>query len=162
MVRLVSTDSILNVEIKSVGYKPKTFMLRNNQPQTKIILQEDEVADKDKLVVVGYGTTTEKKSRRVTLTTDSAVNVEPKDGWENYNTYVANNLDIPDEMLQRNFHGEVELSFDVKSNGTISNIRVNKSLGAEYDEAAKRLLLEGPQWKVKNGRKTSTSIKVKF
>ena len=71
-------------------------------------------------------------------------------------------MDIPEERLNSNQHGEVELSFDVKSNGTISNIRVNKSLGAAYDEAAKRLILEGPQWKVKKGKKSSASVKVQF
>jgi TonB family protein len=162
MVRLVSTDSILNVEVKSVGYLPKTFVLRNNQAQTKIVLQEEEVALKDKTVIGNANMTSNQKSRRARLLTDSAVNVEPADGWDNYNTYVANNLDIPEEMLNKGFHGEVELSFDVKSNGTISNIRVNKSLGAEYDEAAKRLILEGPQWKVKKGRKTTASVKVQF
>lgn len=161
MVRLVSTDSILQVEVKSVGYQPRTFTLRNNQAQAKIILQEDEVALKDR-TVVGGGRTTHQRSRRATLLTDSAVNVEPADGWDNYNTYVANNLDIPEDALKRELHGEVEISFDVRSNGTISNIRVNKSLGAEYDEAAKRLILEGPQWKVKKGRKTSAKVKVQF
>ncbi|MEO7306195.1 MAG: energy transducer TonB [Ferruginibacter sp.] len=162
MVRLVSTDSILNVEVRSVGYLPKTFTLRNNQPQSKIVLQEDEVALKDKMVIGKSTATADRKSRRATLLTDSAVNVEPKDGWDNYKTYVANNLDIPEDMLNRDIRGEVELIFDVKANGTISNIRVNKSLGAEYDEAAKRLILEGPQWKVKKGRKTSASVKVQF
>ena len=161
VVRLVSTDSILQVEVKSVGYQPRTFTLRNNQAQAKIILQEDEVAFKDR-TVVGTGKTTNQRSRRATLLTDSVVNVEPADGWDNYNTYVANNLDIPDDALKRELHGEVEISFDVKSNGTISNIRVNKSLGAGYDEAAKRLILEGPQWKVKKGRKTSARVKVQF
>ena len=163
MVRLVSTDSILYVDVKSVGYQPKTFALRNNQAQTKIILQEDEVALKDQ-TVIGYGTrkAPAQKSRRATLLADSVVNVEPADGWDNYNTYVANNLDIPESALKSDRHGEVELTFDVKANGTISNIRVNKSLGAEYDEAAKRLILEGPQWKVKKGKKTSASIKVQF
>lgn len=162
MVRLVSTDSILNVEVKSVGYLPKTFLLRNNQAQTKIVLQEEEVALKDKTVIGNAAMAGNQRSRRATVLTDSAVNVEPADGWDNYNTYVANNLDIPEEMLNKGFHGEVELSFDVKSNGTISNIRVNKSLGAEYDEAAKRLILEGPQWKVKKGRKRTASVKVQF
>jgi hypothetical protein len=32
IVRLVSTDSILQVEVKSVGYQAKTYVLRNNQP----------------------------------------------------------------------------------------------------------------------------------
>ncbi len=162
MVRLVSTDSILQVEVKSVGYQAKTFALRSNQAQTKIILQEDEIAVKDKTVIGNAEMAGNRRSRRATLLKDSVVNVEPADGWENYNTYVANNLDIPESKLQGNVHGEVELTFDVKSNGTISNIRINKSLGAEYDEAAKRLLQEGPQWKVKKGRKTSASIKVQF
>ncbi len=160
MVRLVSTDSILQVEVRSVGYLPKTFALRNNQPQTKIILQEDEIALKDRTVIGNADMAGAKRSRRAMLLRDSAVNVEPADGWENYNTYVANNLDIPE--LKNNVHGEVELTFDVKSNGTISNIRINKSLGAEYDEAAKRLLQEGPQWRVKKGKKTSASVKVQF
>ena len=163
MVRLVSTDSILFIEVKSVGYQPKIFALRNNQAQTKIVLQEEEVPQNDRKVIGNTdvaGNT--RPSRRATLLKDSVVNVEPADGWENYNTYVANNLDIPESALKNDRHGEVELTFDVKANGTISNIRVNKSLGAEYDEAAKRLLQEGPQWKVKKGKKTSASIKVQF
>jgi TonB family protein len=161
MVRLVSTDSILQIEVKSVGYQPKTFALRSNQTQTKIILLEDETAYKDNKTVI-RGEISNKPSRRATLLKDSVVNVEPADGWDNYNTYVANNLDIPISHLKGDVHGEVEITFDVKSNGTISNIRVNKSLGAEYDEAAKRLIQEGPQWKVKKGRKTSAKIKVQF
>ncbi|MFM6924171.1 MAG: TonB family protein [Ferruginibacter sp.] len=163
MVRLVSTDSVLLVEVKSVGYQPKTFALHNNQAQTKIVLQEEEVALKDQ-TIVGSGTRKRatQNTRRAILLKDSVVNVEPADGWDNYNTYVANNLDIPESALQNNRHGEVELTFDVKANGTISNIRVNKSLGAEYDEAARRLLQDGPQWKVKKGKKTSASIKVQF
>jgi hypothetical protein len=162
MVRLVSTDSILQVEVKSVGYQAKTFALRSNQAQTKIILQEEETAMKDKTVIGRADVSNNQRSRRATLLKDSVVNVEPADGWDNYNTYVANNLDIPESNLKGDVHGEVELTFDVKSNGTISNIRVNKSLGTEYDEAAKRLLQEGPQWRVKKGRKTSASIKVQF
>jgi hypothetical protein len=95
VVRLVSTDSVLVVEIKSVGYQSKTFALRNNQPQAKIVLQEDEVAFKDKTIISGSGKNALQRSRRATLLTDSVVNVEPADGWDNYNTYVANNLDIP-------------------------------------------------------------------
>lgn len=162
MVRLVSTDSTLNIDVKSVGYAQKTFTLRNNQTPTRLVLQEDEIAQKDKRIVGNTELNKPGKSRRATLLSDSAVNVEPADGWDNYNTYVANNLDIPETMLKRDFHGEVELSFDVKSNGTISNIRIHKSLGAEYDEAAKRLLMSGPQWKVKKGKKTSAKVKVQF
>lgn len=162
MVRLVSTDSILNIEVRSVGYTPKLFMLRTNQSPAKIVLQEDEFAKNDTRIIGNAGVNSSTTSRRARLVTDSAVNVEPADGWENYNTYVANNLDIPEDMMNRELRGEVEISFDVRSNGTISNIRINKSLGAGYDEAAKRLILDGPQWKVKKGRKTSAKVKVQF
>lgn len=162
MVRLISTDSILNVEVRSVGYQPKLYSLRNNQAQTKIVLQEDETEQKDKVVIGKTQPNSNQRSRRASVLTDSAVNVEPRDGWDNYNTYVANNLDIPEDVLKRDIRGEVELSFDVKANGTITNVKVNKSLGAEYDEAAKRLIMEGPQWKVKKGKKTSASVKVQF
>jgi hypothetical protein len=162
MVRLVSTDSILQVEVKSVGYQPKTFALRGNQTQAKIILQEVETAFKDKAVMANADVADNKRIRRARLLNDAVVNVEPADGWDNYNTYVANNLDIPLSKLKGDFHGEVELSFDVKANGTISNIKINKSPGAEYDEAAKRLILEGPQWKVKKGKKTSANVKLQF
>jgi TonB family protein len=162
MVRLVSTDSILNIEVRSVGYSPKLYMLRTGQPPAKIILQEEDIAKKDTRIIGNAGVNSNTVSRRARLVTDSAVNVEPADGWENYNTYVANNLDIPEDMMNRDLRGEVEISFDVRSNGTISNIRVDKSLGAGYDEAAKRLILEGPQWKVKKGRKTSAKVKVQF
>lgn len=162
MVRLVSTDSILQIEVRSVGYQPKTFALRSNQAQIKIILQEDETALQDNKTVIRGNISGNRPSRRATLLKDSVVNAEPADGWDNYNTYVANNLNMPISNLKGDIHGEVEITFDVKSNGTVSNIKINKSLGAEYDEAAKRLIQEGPQWKVKKGRKTSAKIKVQF
>jgi TonB family protein len=162
MVRLISTDSVLHVEVKSVGYQPRVYALRNNQAQTKIVLQEDENALQDRVVIGNSKPSGNQRARRASLLMDSARNVEPADGWENYNTYVANNFEIPEDMLKREIRGEVELSFEVKANGTITNLKVNKSMGTEYDEAAKRLILEGPQWKVKNGKKKSVSVKVQF
>ena len=160
--RLFSTDTILTVEIKSVGYQPRTLYLRSGQPMNKIILLEDENNVMDKVTAQNKQAMPAGKLRRASVLSDTSINVEPKDGWDNYNTYVANNLEIPDDIPQNEFHGEVELTFDVKANGTISNIRVNKSMGTAYDEAAKRVLLQGPQWKVKKGKKTSASVKVKF
>ena len=160
--RLVSNDTVLNVEVKSVGYAPRNFLLRSNQPQNKIVLLEDETAIKEKTVIQSKDISATKRSRRVTLSTDSLVNAEPADGWDNYNTYVANNIDIPDELTKNEFHGEVELSFDVRSNGSITNLRINKSMGEAYDEAAKRLIMQGPQWKVKKGKRSSASVKVQF
>jgi hypothetical protein len=160
--RLVSTDSIITVEIKAVGYQTKSHMLQSNLAQNKIVLNEADFTLKE-TTVIGNGTGIKSKfSRSATLLKDSIVNVEPADGWDNYNTYVNNNIEIPDNILKNDLHGMVELSFDVKSNGSITNIKINKSLCNDCDEAAKRLIEQGPQWKVKNGKKGKGKVTVQF
>jgi hypothetical protein len=160
--RLVSTDSIITVEIKAVGYQTKSYMLQSSLAQNKIVLNEADFTQTE-TTVIGYGTGIKSKlSRNATLLKDSIVNVEPADGWDNYNTYVSNNIEIPDDILKNNLHGTVELSFDVKSNGSITNIKINRSLCDNCDEAAKRLIEQGPQWKVKNGKKSKGKVTVQF
>jgi hypothetical protein len=161
---LVSTDSLIAVEVKSVGYQPRQFMLRSNVQQNTIVLAEEDIANKKRTVVGNANAMAKTKaiSRRATLLKDSVVNVEPADGWDNYNTYVDNNIEIPDDVLKKNIHGQVELSFDVKPNGTIANIKVDKSLCDDCDEMAKRLIEQGPQWKVKKGKKGKGKVTVQF
>ncbi|MEO5890564.1 MAG: TonB family protein [Ferruginibacter sp.] len=164
--RLVSADSILNIEIKSAGYVTRNFTLMSGTLsgayQNKIVLAEDEVALKEKTMVAGNASVARGKKRRAALVPDSVINVEPEDGWNNYDTYIANNLSIPDDILQQKIHGEVEISFDVKSNGALSNVKIDKSLCEDCDEAALRAVKDGPRWKVKKGGKGSGKIKVKF
>lgn len=160
--RLVSPDSLLTVEIRSAGYQPKLYTLKSDVAQNKIVLAEDNLAFKQKTVVSGSTAARSTISRKATLLKDSVINVEPADGWDNYNTYVDNNIEIPDDILNKNIHGQVELSFDVKSNGSITNIKVDKSLCNDCDEVAKRLIEQGPQWKIKKGRKNRGKITVQF
>jgi hypothetical protein len=162
---LVSTDSSLTVEVKAAGYQPRFYTLQSFAQQNKIVLLEEDATARYKTVTgnVASGDFAKTRvSRKATLLKDSVVNVEPADGWDNYNTYVNNNIDIPDDILQKNIHGQVELSFDVRSNGTITNIKVDKSLCDNCDELAKRLIEQGPQWKVKKGKKRKGKVTVQF
>jgi hypothetical protein len=159
--RLVSSDSVLTVEVKAAGYQPKFYTLQSYVQQNKIVLSQEDEASRYK-AISGNSTAKSRTSRRATLVKDSLVNVEPADGWDNYNTYVDNNIEIPDDILNKNIHGRVELSFDVKSNGTITNIKVDKSLCDNCDELAKRLIEQGPQWKVKKGKKGKGKVSVEF
>jgi TonB family protein len=159
--RLLSNDSVLTVEIRSAGFKPQLYNLKSTVSLNKIILTEDNSAMANATVVTASGARA-KTSRRATLVKDSIVNVEPADGWDNYYTYADNNFDIPDDILQKNIHGQVELSFDVNPQGVISNIKVDKSLCNGCDEAAVRLLQQGPQWKVKKGKKGKGKITIRF
>ena len=151
------TDTLLTVEVKSLGYKTQVYTLRSNQPLNHIVLEEENSKFKDKIA-----SGLERKIRRPSIMRDSSMLVEPRDGWDKYNTYAVNNLELPQELEEKEIHGEVELSFDIKKNGDISNIKVEKSLCDRCDEAALKLISQGPQWKVISGKKGKGKVKVSF
>lgn len=158
--RLLSNDSVLTVEVRAAGFKPQTVTLRSNVQQNRVILTEDNNTLSE--VVTSGNAAKSKALRRTAFVKDSAMNAEPADGWDNYNRYVDNNIEIPDDILKNNIHGQVEISFEVKANGAITNIKVDKSLCSNCDEAAIKLLQQGPQWKVKKGKKAKGKITVQF
>ena len=159
--RLVAADSAITVEIKSAGYLPRNITLKSDGSPNRIVLAEDDVELKEKTMVAGKVVPADRK-RRAVLVPDSVINVEPADGWNNYDTYITNNLSIPTEILQKKVHGEVEVSFEVESNGAITNMKVDKSLCQDCDEAALRVIKDGPRWKVKKGKKATAKVRVKF
>jgi TonB family protein len=151
---LVSSDSILNVQIKSLGYVSDNYKLSPLNAQTgDLILKEDENAKKQKLA----------QNRKVVNSLskkDSTEIEEPEVGWGFYNTYVANNIKIPDDVRKQNNNKDVELSFDINNAGRPVNIKVTKSSGCKAcDDEAIRLLKEGPKWK-KKGKRSKTTISI--
>ncbi len=171
MVRLVSADSTITIEVKSLGYKSTLITLNPNRSTApgRIVLEEEAMAKAEQSVADNnlskYKTVKPKGpvSRRAMLASrDTTENAAPEDGWANYNTYLTNNFNLPEEITKKVPHGEVGLSFEVDANGTISNITVNKSACKDCDALAKRLLEQGPQWKPKGGKKTKASVRIQF
>jgi TonB family protein len=148
---LVSSDSVLNVQIRSLGYNAANYRLVPSNVQPDLVLKEDEryetIAQGRKVV--------SSLSRK-----DSAEIEEPEVGWGNYNTYVANNIQIPENVRPKNTRSDVELSFDIDKTGQPINIKVTRSSQCkECDEEAKRLLKEGPKWK-KKGKRSKATISI--
>ncbi len=160
--RLISADSVLTVEVKSLGYKPKNYTLQSNVQQNKLILLEDNSTVKEN-VVIGYGNKAKSKPvAKLEVITDTSFNAEPTVGWNNYTTYFNNNIQIPEEIEKNNLHGQVELSFDVTPSGKITNIKIDKSLCENCDEAAIQTIQNGPHWKSKKGKKSKGKVIVAF
>lgn len=160
--RLVAADSVLNIEVRAAGYSPATYTLKSGGTQNTIVLNEVPLAAKDIIKLDSKTRKNGAENRRQKMQFDTVLNVEPADGWSNYDTYLSNNLSPSAGILQKNIHGEVEVSFDVHSNGKLSNLNIAKSLCGDCDEEALRVIKEGPQWKVKKGKKDRGKIKVKF
>ncbi len=156
---LTSPDTVLNVQVRSLGYESSTQQLRNNVNSNQIVLQDDRKSMAE--VVVSNKKVNSTRQRDQHLVLDEP---EPADGWANYDVYLANNLNAPESFKSKegaNSTGEVELSFEVNKNGEPINIKIEKSLCDKCDKEAIRLVKEGPKWKrkVKKGR---TTVKVPF
>lgn len=106
-------------------------------------------------VTVSSGKAKEQQSKKPAVSVDT---LEPEQGWNSFQEYVAENLKAPEERREkRAAEGEVELSFSVDKEGNPTNIKVTKSLCAKCDTEAIRLLKEGPKWKGKKGK-----VKIRF
>jgi len=154
---LVSPDSVLNVQVRSVGFEINTVQLKNSVADNEVVMQENnKAADR----VLSY-----KKPDTSRLRTSNVrfEELEPADGWSNYNTYLANNINVPEDVKRKaDTKGQVQLSFEVNHEGDPVNIRVEQSLCGKCDEEAIRVVRQGPKWKKKNKKAKRITISVPF
>ena len=142
---LVSPDSSLSVRIRSVGFENDIAKLKNNVANNTIVLQPD-TKNIAATVISNRQFNMERRQQGTTVVEEP----EPYDGWYYYDTYLANNINVPDEIkTKKAMSGEVELSFLVNSNGAPVDVKIEKSVSRECDAEAVRLLKEGPRWKQK-------------
>jgi TonB family protein len=154
---LTYPDTVLSVQVKSVGFENTTVQLRNNVSNNQVILLDDKSLSE--VVISNQKPNAAARNRDANKTLEEP---EPADGWENYDTYIVNNLNPPDEIkTKQNSGGQVEVSFEVDKNGNPINIKVEKSLGSKCDQEAIRLIKEGPKWKGK-AKKGRTTVSVPF
>jgi len=150
---LVSSDSVLNVQIRSLGYESNNYRLVPSNQFKSLTLKDDyytrmQILDSNRQLVSNV-------TRKDTTELE-----EPEVGWGYFNTYVANNIQIPENIRKKSTLSNVELSFDVDKTGQPINIKVTKSSKCkECDDEAIRLLKEGPKWKRK-GRRSKTTISI--
>lgn len=154
-----SPDTALNVQVRSIGFENNQVQLRNSLPTNQVVLQDDRKSLTEVVI-------SNQKPNVAALNRDANKTLqepEPADGWANYNTYAANNLEIPEEIkTKQNNSGSVEVSFEVDKNGEPVNIRVEKSLCSKCDKEAMRLIKDGPKWKRTANKKGRTTVTISF
>lgn len=158
---LVSADSILNVETKSVGYFSNSLQIKSNQTQ-RIILKDESVIANAPTFERLYE---KNKDRQSTMKTEvTEMESEPADGWKNYSTYIVNNLREADlnKRKQSTETKEVEVSFDVNPDGSLTNLKIERSNCITCNNEAIRIIKEGPKWKSKTGKKGRGRLTIQF
>lgn len=108
------------------------------------------------------------KSVKDTAQISKPVDVLPefKGGPEKLMRFLARNLKYPAKALDDNVRGKVIVSFVVERDGSLTDIKVVKSLSAETDAEALRLIAILPAWKpgIQGGRpvRVQYSLPVSF
>ncbi|ANE52900.1 energy transducer TonB [Flavisolibacter tropicus] len=157
---LTTPDTVLNATIAAIGFETNRIAL-NNPAEEKIVVLNESSAALNEVVVTGYGVKRARTGRPSDAQTKKEVeDLEPENGWSSFNNYIADNIQIPEEVTSKQIKGEVELSFDVNKNGEPVNIKVEKSLCTSCDKEAIRLLQEGPGWKKK--KRKNGKVKISF
>ncbi len=146
--RLLSGDTSLVVNVKSVGFQPQQVVLYAGAPGNNIMLRSDG-QQPEEVTILGYGSHSKKA-----ITKDEAANkipeAAPADGWSNYDIYLANNTRPPGTVSNAG-RGFVELSFTVDEYGSLSDFKIARSTCPQCNKEAIRVIKEGPKWKLTEG-----------
>ncbi len=76
--------------------------------------------------------------------------------------YIQEHLKYPDMAKEMDVQGTVHVSFTVEPDGSITNVRVLKGIGAGCDKEAKRVVQNMPKWEPgkQRGRKVRVNVKI--
>jgi TonB family protein len=104
--------------------------------------------------------TKKSRSKEKTIKNNKAL---PIIGQVEYDRYLTDSLNYPEEALLAEISGEVVVKFTVSETGELTNFQIQKSLGFGCDEEAIRLIQEGPEWDpaIKKGKPIAEEVKVK-
>jgi hypothetical protein len=144
------------VQVRSLGYENTRTVLSDEEETNRIALHED------RNMTARVLDTVKRNYSRVRGSSLKFEEPEPADGWDYYDSYLVNNLNVPETFVRkradRGGGGEVELSFEVNRHGEPINIRVEKSLCEQCDKEAIRLIKQGPKWKRKARKRTRVMV----
>ena len=74
--------------------------------------------------------------------------------------FIANNIQYPIVAEENGVQGRVLVSFVIKKDGSLSNVRVVKSVDPALDKEAVRLIKSMPKWSP--GKEKGQFVNVKF
>lgn len=110
-------------------------------------------------IVIGNTTARRKTTPSPAAAAVAADTLEPMNGWTDFEAYVVDRLASEPARKDVSLRGTVRLSFELNSDGAPINIRVEESLCPSCDEAAIRLLKEGPKWKKRTRNRARIGIR---
>jgi hypothetical protein len=160
------SDSVVNVSASLQGYATQNFQLRSTHngmgsiADNQIRLQSNDELMARQNAINGFDKKKGKFDTERAFIKLTEQDAQPVYGWLTYEQYLEKNKRIP--ASNPNLKGEVAVSFEVNKKGERSAYKIEKSLSADHDIEAMRLVREGPEWKLNKGRKSRVTVIVRF
>lgn len=108
-------------------------------------INQNTVVQKQEVVKVEAPPVKEEEVEEIfTIVEESA---EPIGGMEAFYKYVTKNLKYPAQARRMGVEGKVFVQFVVDKDGSITEVKVVKGIGAGCDEEAVRVIESAPKWK---------------
>jgi len=95
-------------------------------------------------------------NKNINTNEDGFAGIHPQTGWSSFKNYLKENALSPDGKK-----GVVKLSVIVLANGTISDVKVIKSVSPATDKKAVELINNGPAW-ISDSKAETVKVKVQF
>ncbi|QEH40283.1 energy transducer TonB [Chitinophaga sp. XS-30] len=133
----------IQLGFSSIGYERKSVAVAQNTSRVNVALPSNN-EKLEEVVVTGYG-----RSRKKAVILPS-----PSTGEPAYRAYLESRKTI--QLKGNNIQpdsGTVLLSFTVMPDSTLRDFKVLQTMGSVADEAAIRIVAEGPRWHPVPGRK---------
>jgi TonB family protein len=126
-----------NLVFSFIGLKTKE--VKPNDSKLAVALEQD-VSQLSEVVVTGYGVSRDENHNPIIK------KAEPVGGLKAYNRYLDNDARYPLAELEKKIKGKVSLKFTVRTDGSLDQFNIVKSMGKAFDEEALRMVKEGPTW----------------
>ncbi len=162
--KLLFNDTSLTATIAMIGYKTKISRLSYKNEQT--IVMEPDNQSLNEVVVLSKGARRQNKElspavileRKVPGITVNNSASEPIIGWQKFNEYLQDNINIPDDEKGQAFKGKVVLSFEINKQGIPQKIKIEQTLCTACDRESARLITQGPKWKYIQDKRQRVTI----
>ncbi|WP_345113791.1 TonB family protein [Hymenobacter algoricola] len=101
-------------------------------------------------------------ARKANLPPAVTISPQPVGGYRGLRDYLHREVNFIPEAPAKGLSGYVHLTFTVTAAGQLENFRVVRSMRADYDAEAIRLLCEGPAWQpgAANGRRADQVVEI--
>lgn len=151
---LKAPDSILQVNVKSLGYGATMAEIKSNVPGNTIILEEVNSGLSDIIIA------NEQYERTKRNAPNANGNAEPDGGWKNFQQYMHQKIDsLKTSDNDVYFDGDVVMEFLIDEEGRPTNITTIEPGNKTFAEKAEQILLKGPKWRsIKKEKKVKVII----